>query len=66
MLNFFKKRRKLETCNFCDVTVDKSSSFVLQYKSADGIGKMTVCKECANVFNEIINVRSGVNEEAND
>ena len=66
MLNFFKKRHKQETCNFCDVMVDKSRSFVLQYKSADGIGKMTVCKECADVFNEIIDVRSGVNEEAND
>jgi hypothetical protein len=66
MLNFFKKRHKQETCNFCNISVDKSQSFVLQYKSADGLGNMTVCKECANVFNEIIDVRNSINEEIDD
>lgn len=66
MFKFFKKSSVKEKCSFCSVSVDKSSSFVLQYKSADGLGNMTVCKECAKVFNEIIDVRDSINEEIDD
>jgi len=63
LFNFFKKQQKKKTCNFCDIEVDKTNSYVLQYKSADGIGHMDVCKECAKVFNEIIDVRNSIDEE---
>lgn len=66
MFNFFKKPVKKQNCNFCSVEVDRSASYVLQYKSADGLGNMTVCEECAKVFNEIINVRDSINEEIGD
>lgn len=66
MFNFFKKSKQTEKCSFCSVAVDRSNSFVLQYKSADGLGNMTVCKECSKVFNEIIDMRDSVNEETDD
>jgi len=66
MFNFFKKSSTKEKCSFCSVAVDKSNSFVLQYKSADGLGKMTVCKECSKVLNEIIDVRESIDEEIGD
>lgn len=66
MFNFFKKPVKKEICSFCATEVDKSNSYVLQYKSADGLGHMTVCKECAKVFNEIIDVRNSIDEEIGD
>lgn len=66
MFNFFKKSKPTEKCSFCSIEVDRSNSFVLQYKSADGLGNMTVCKECSKVFNEIIDMRDSVNEETDD
>jgi len=66
MFNFFKKSKQKEKCSFCSVDVDRSNSFVLQYKSADGLGNMTVCKECSKVLNEIIDVRDSINEEIGD
>lgn len=54
MLNVFRKKPNKVNCRFCKIEVDKSAAFVLQYKSADGIGTMDICLECANYMNNII------------
>lgn len=66
MLNLFKKKESKITCRFCKVEVDKSASFVLQYKAADGIGSMDVCIECANYMNNIIETWESLHYEKDD
>ena len=63
MLNIFSKKDKKIECKFCNKVIDKSSTFVLQYKSADGIGSMDACVECSTVLNDIINMRDSLYEE---
>lgn len=63
MLNFFTKKNKKTECKFCNKVIDKSSTFVLQYKCADGISSMDACIECSNVLNDIINTRDSLYEE---
>ncbi len=66
MLNIFKKKDSKVTCTFCQKQVDKSSSFVLQYKAADGLGSMDVCVECANYMNNIIETWESTHEKDDD
>ncbi len=63
MLNLFTKKTKTVECNFCNKVIDKASTFVLQYKCADGIGSIDTCIECSTVLNDIINMRDSLYEE---
>ena len=63
MLNIFTKKDRTVECKFCNKVIDKSSTFVLQYKAVDAIGSMDVCIECSNILNDIINVRDSLYEE---
>lgn len=60
MKSLFKKK---VTCKFCLKSVDKSTAFVIKYKSIDGIGNIDMCNECANDMNEIIDIRDTLYEE---
>jgi hypothetical protein len=59
----FKKKDIKVTCQFCQKHIDKTSSFVLQYKAADGNGSMNVCVECSNYLNNIIDVWESLDEK---
>ena len=63
MLNIFSKKYKKIECKFCNKVIDKSSTFVLQYKCVDATGSMDVCIECSNILNDIINMRDSLYEE---
>lgn len=63
MLNIFKKKDLKITCRFCKIEIDKSASFVIQYKAADGIGSMDVCMDCANYMNNIIETWESIHDE---
>jgi hypothetical protein len=63
-MNLFNRSKKSKTrCSFCKKEVDKSSSFVLQYKAADGVGNMDICLECSNILNNIIDDREVLFDE---
>ena len=59
----FKKKDTKSTCRFCKVTIDKTTSFVLQYKTADGVDTMNICTECSNYLNTIIDAWEGLHEK---
>lgn len=65
MLNIFKKKTSKVACRFCEKEVDKTASFILKYKAADGIGEMTACVECANYMNNIIDTWESLDEKDN-
>ncbi len=62
MFKFFNKKSKQIECKFCNKSIDKSSSFVLQYKASDGIGTITACVDCSNILNDIISIRDSLND----
>lgn len=59
----FKKKDTKEICQFCKVEIDKTTAFVLKYKSADGMGIMHVCTECAHYLNNIIDTWESLDEK---
>lgn len=63
MLNIFKKNNQKISCRFCKTEVDKSASFVIQYKALDGIGSIDVCLECANYMNNIVETWESIHHE---
>ena len=63
MLNVFRKKPTKVSCTFCQKEIDKTASFVLQYKAADGIGSMDVCVECASYMNNIIDTWESLDEK---
>lgn len=66
MFNIFKKKTSKVVCCFCKIEVDKTASFVLQFKASDGLGSMDVCVECANYMNNIIDTWESAQHEKND
>lgn len=59
----FKKKDTKVSCQFCKLEIDKTTSFVLQYRAADGIGSMNVCVECANYMNNIVETWESLHEK---
>lgn len=44
-------------CFFCKTEINKKDLFVIEYKSAEGIGKVNVCPTCAKALDKIIDDR---------
>lgn len=59
----FSKVKETIVCFFCKIKVDKNDSFQLEYRSTEGIGKITTCPMCAGMLDDIIKDR---NELFND
>lgn len=61
--DLFKKKETKVICHFCKIEINKSASFVLQYKALDGIGSMDVCIDCANYMNNIVETWESLHDE---
>ena len=50
-MNIF--RRLFIKCFYCKKKIDKSKSFELQYRAADGFGSVRLCQECAKDLDQL-------------
>lgn len=50
----FKKK-----CDLCNNTVSKKESFTVEMKSLEGISKMIICEDCANILESMRLLKDG-------
>lgn len=49
MLNLFPKVK----CKNCSKKIKRKDAYELQYRSADGIGTIKICSDCAQILENI-------------
>jgi hypothetical protein len=54
-LSFFSRKPKV--CFFCKTDLKESSTFTLQYSSAEGLHSEKMCSECAKTFDEFADIK---------
>lgn len=55
-MKLFQKHKP--NCFFCNIEIVKKDMFVIEYKSAEGVGKVNVCPICAKALDKIIDDRN--------
>lgn len=50
-------------CFFCKTEINKNDMFIIEYKSAEGIGKVNVCPTCAEALDKIIDDRNMISDD---
>lgn len=61
-MKWLTKQEKTTNCFFCSLIVNEKKSFELEYKAADGVGKVRMCPMCASMLNDMPSMLKGVSD----